>query len=139
MKQFSFDVLKSCLDGLERSLAYIQTPQDTVDYELFRDAAIKKFEMTIEQLGKILRKLIPEYTGNKTAAAKMPYKELLRYGGQFGLIDDVEKWMAYRDARNDTAHEYGEDFAIVVLPRLQQFVVDGRALLKNLEAKHGQS
>ena len=25
--------------------------------------------------------------------------------------DAVERWLAYRDNRNDTAHDYGEDFA----------------------------
>lgn len=137
MTQLSFTVLTSCLDGLERSLNYFQQAQDTIDHELFRDAAIKKFEMTIEHVGKLLRKLIPEYTGNKTAATKMPYNELLRYGGQFGLINDVEKWIAYREARNTTAHEYGEQFAKSVLPMLQQFLLDGKVLLSTLEAKHG--
>lgn len=38
--------------------------------------------------------------------------------------------MEYRDSRNSTAHDYGEEFAESVLPLLPQFVNDAKALLK---------
>ena len=46
----------------------------------------------------------------------------------------VERWLAYRDHRDDTAHDYGEDFAEATLKLLPAFVADARALAAMIEA-----
>lgn len=53
-----------------------------------------------------------------------------------GLVepDAAERWMRYRDNRNETAHDYGEGFAEATLELLPQFVVDARALAEVIEA-----
>ena len=40
----------------------------------------------------------------------------------------VERWLSYRDNRNDTAHDYGEEFAETTLKLLPAFVEDAKAL-----------
>ena len=42
----------------------------------------------------------------------------------------VERWLRYRDNRNDTAHDYGEGFAETTLKLLPGFIVDARALVE---------
>ena len=51
--------------------------------------------------------------------------------------DEVERWFVYRDSRNDTAHDYGVEFAEKVLVLIRQFVVDVRRLHATLEERHG--
>ena len=46
----------------------------------------------------------------------------------------VERWLRYRDNRNDTAHDYGEDFAEATLKVLPSFVADATALADMIEA-----
>ena len=42
--------------------------------------------------------------------------------------DAVERWLRYRDNRNDTARDYGEDFAEATLKLLPDFIADAGAL-----------
>lgn len=42
--------------------------------------------------------------------------------------DAVERWLRYHDNRNDTAHNYGEDFAEATLKLLPDFIDDAKAL-----------
>ena len=39
-------------------------------------------------------------------------------------IDAVERWFAYRDNRNNTAHDYGENFAKETLCLIPSFIDD---------------
>ena len=47
--------------------------------------------------------------------------------------DAVERWLRYRDNRNDTAHDYGEDFAEATLRLLPSFIEDAKALADMIE------
>jgi len=46
----------------------------------------------------------------------------------------VERWFRYRDNRNETAHDYGEDFAEATLELLPVFIDDAKALADAIEA-----
>ena len=43
-------------------------------------------------------------------------------------VEACERWFAYRDNRNDTAHDYGEKFAETTLKLLPGFIADAREL-----------
>ena len=43
-------------------------------------------------------------------------------------MEACERWFAYRDNRNDTAHDYGEKFAETTLKLLPGFIADAREL-----------
>ena len=45
----------------------------------------------------------------------------------------IERWFAYRENRNTTAHDYGEGFARQTLAMLPAYVQDVRALASRLE------
>jgi hypothetical protein len=59
-------------------------------------------------------------------------KQQFRHASTHGLIsvDETERWLNYRDNRNNTAHDYGVDFANKTLVLLPQFIVDAQALQK---------
>ena len=45
-------------------------------------------------------------------------------------MEACERWFAYRDNRNDTAHDYGEKFAETTLKLLPDFITDARELAR---------
>ena len=47
------------------------------------------------------------------------------------------RWFAYRDNRNNTAHDYGIVFTETTLKLLPQFLIDARALQQVLQDKLG--
>ncbi len=61
-------------------------------------------------------------------------RELLRLAAENRLIEDVEQWMIYHGARNQTAHIYDLEIAQEVYETARGFVKDAAGLLQVLEA-----
>jgi len=134
--------LVRCIQTLESSLLHLnQVPSDSLDYEIFRNAVVKGFELTLETTGKLLRKAIKDYTGNPRDVDELTYKDVLRHAAKHGLLDvaAVERWFAYRDNRNNTAHDYGEGFAEETLGLMPDFVTDARSVETTLREKLGHA
>lgn len=134
------DHLAQCIKTLGSSLDRLNaaTP-DSIDYEVFRNATVKGFELTLEISGKLLRKALKTYIGNPRAVDELAYKDLFRHAAKHGLLEPavVERWFLYRDNRNDTAHDYGIAFANTTLNLLPQFIKDAQALQQILQKKLG--
>ena len=106
------DQLLRTADTLEQALVAIErTPPDQpVMFDLFRNAAIKSFELTLETAGKLLRKALKAYGGSPRSFDALVFNDVLRHVGKHGLLDQagVQRWLAYRANRNTTRHDYGE-------------------------------
>ena len=130
--------LRRCLGSLEYALGEIGKHRETDDflYDVFRAGCVKQFELVLEQSGKLLRKRLAEFFASNRQADRLPFRDLFRHAAKHGLLktDAVERWLAYRDNRNDTAHDYGEDFAEATLKLLPAFVADAKALADTIEA-----
>lgn len=140
MTKLNTDHLLQCIQTLESSLERLNSAKpDTIDYEVFRNATVKGFELTLETAGKLLRKALKAYIGNPRAVDEFTYKDVLRHAAKHGLLDTktVEHWFNYRDNRNDTAHDYGIAFAKTTLKLLPKFLVDAKSLQKTLQTKLG--
>ncbi len=126
-----------CVGTLESALQGLRDhqPGETA-YEIYRAACVKEFELILEQCGKLLRKRISAWTASNRAAARLTFKDVFRTAAQHGLIeaDECERWLQYRESRNDTAHDYGEGFAEAAVRQLPQFVLDAKALARRLDA-----
>lgn len=136
----NFDHLERCSVTLERSLQSLaKAERDSIDYEVFRNAVIKSFELTLETSGKLLRKVLKLYTGSPKEVDALVFKDVLRHAARHGLLtaDELERWLLYRDSRNDTAHNYGERFAEETLNLIIEFQRDALALHATLRQKHG--
>ena len=117
-------------------LALDKTPaEDGVLYDLFRNAAIKSFELSLETSGKLLRKAIKAYSGSPRSVDALVFNELLRHAGKHALLDQaaVQRWLAYRANRNSTAHDYGAGFAEETLKLLPSYLQDVRQLAIKLQ------
>ena len=138
--KLNFDHLQRCSLTLERSLQSMgKTQPGSVDYEVFRNAVIKSFELTLETAGKLLRKVIKDYVGSPKTVDALVFKDVLRHAALHGLLSaaELERWLIYRDSRNDTAHNYGEQFADTTFALITDFQRDALALYETLRQKHG--
>ena len=129
--------LRRCIKSLEIALGEIGKHQEANDflYDVYRAACVKEYELVLEQSGKLLRKRLAAFFASNRQADRLVFKDLYRHAAKHGLIDPdtVERWLQYRDNRNDTAHNYGEDFAEATLRLLPAFVADAKALADMLE------
>ena len=129
--------LRRCIASLERALQEIGELEDTEDvlYDLYRAACVKEFELVLEQSGKLLRKRLAAYFATNRQADRLNFKDLFRHAAKHCLMDcdAVERWLRYRDNRNDTAHDYGENFGEATLKLLPAFVKDANALASMVE------
>lgn len=129
--------LRRTADTLQEAitrLAAVESEQDTL-YDLFRNAAIKSFELSLEATGKLLRKALKLYGGSPREVDRLVFKDLFRHASKHGLLDEaaVERWFAYRANRNTTAHDYGAGFANETLKILPAYLQDVRILADALE------
>jgi len=138
MGAINTEYLEKSLKTLEKSYVLIQTvEEDSIDYEMYRNALVKGFEMTLEQSGKLLKKRLAPYFSSKKAVDTLAFKDLFREAHKHSLMDEqaVQRWFKYRDNRNNTAHDYGVNFAEQTLSLMDDFILDVQALQKVLELK----
>lgn len=131
--------LRRCIGALERALQGIEEHRGTDDflYDVFRAACVKEFELVLEQSGKLLRKRLAAFFASNRQADRLAFKDLFRHAAKHGLIDcaAVERWFTYRGNRNDTAHDYGEEFAEATLKLVPAFIEDAKELADIIETK----
>jgi nucleotidyltransferase substrate binding protein (TIGR01987 family) len=125
-------------DTLEQALLAIeQHPESThgVLFDLYRNAAIKSFELSLETAGKLLRKALKAFEASPRTVDAWVFNDVLRHAGKHGVMTsaEVERWLAYRANRNSTAHDYGAGFANDTLQLLPAYLHDVRNLALALQ------
>ena len=127
--------LSKCIITLEKSLQLLNTVElSSVEYEIYRNATVKGFELTLETAGKLLRKKLKSYFTLPREVDDLIFKDVLRHASIHGLLEaiEVKRWFKYRDNRNNTAHDYGVGFAEQTLKILPEFLTDVKQLQKKL-------
>ena len=130
-RELDTDCLDKCLKILQKSYEMInQAAKNTIEYEMYRKSLVKSFEMTLGQCGKLLKKKILPFFASKREVDKLTFKDIFRHAFKHVLIDEttVIRWMKYRDNRNDTAHDYGQEFADETMFLIDSFISDVRKL-----------
>lgn len=110
-------------------------PTDDALAVLKRDAAIQRFEYTFELSYKMLRRYLEVTSPSPASIDQADFRELLRMGGEAGLIEDVAAWFVFRDKRNITSHAYDEVKAQEVYDAIPAFIVASKSLLTALQRK----
>ena len=127
MMNLNTDHLKRCIQTLRSSLTFFEhaTP-DSIDQEIYRNAIVKGYELAQETSFKLLKKALRDYGHGAKKLDTTVVKDLLRLSATHGLmtLEEVERWFAYRDNRNNTAHDYGENFAKETLSLIPKFIAD---------------
>jgi len=132
--------LRKAVESLEKAL---RVANDTVfmsrlnddQKETVRAGVIQNFEFTYELCWKFMRRWLEVNLGAAYVAG-VSRRQLFRLSAEHRLIDDVDRWMVFHDARNETSHTYDESTAEDVFETAQTFVDDAQTLLKALEARN---
>ena len=130
-KEINTTFLEKCILALETVLQLLQkTKKDSLEYEIYRASTIKEFEIILEQSGKLLKKCLKPYFHSSKEVDNLAFKAIFKQAGNHGLlkIEEIKRWLEYRDNRNTTSHDYGVALAEKTLPLLPQFILDARAL-----------
>lgn len=136
--QLDTSFLERCLAALTKAHELLhKTEPEKIEFDMYRSACIKEFEIILEQSGKLLKKCLKPYFHSSREADKLYFKDIFRHASKHGLIslEETERWLSYRDNRNLTAHDYGVGFAKATLVLLPQFIQDSGSLIETLK-KH---
>lgn len=131
------DYLNRCIQTLIVAFEEIQQQDsDEIIYDIYRAACVKEFEIVLEQCGSLLKKRLQPFFASNRQADRLNFRDVFRYAVKHGLIsaESCERWLKYRDNRNDTAHQYGGDFAEQTLELLPRFIADAQELAKIIGA-----
>lgn len=127
------DYVTRCITTLETALERLRHyEQVSLDYDIFRAACVKEFEVVLEQSSRLLqRRLQPFFTSDRQVR-DFTFAETFRNASTLGLLspEECQRWLEYRANRNRTAHDYGAGFAEVTLKLLPSFIEDARALTR---------
>ena len=93
-----------------------------------RDAAIKRFELTVE----LAWKSIQQFLRKQNIICRSP-KECLSEAFKFGLIADNPAWLKMMADRNETVHTYNEETAEKIYNNLPDYLAPLGALKETLE------
>lgn len=119
--------------SLERALRTLQEAQVRPPRnDLERDGVIQRFEYTFELCWKSIRRCLLFLGRAEVSASPRP---LLRDALTEHLIDDIEAWFAYLEARNLTSHIYHREQAEKVFVVIRGFTNHALALLRALQQK----
>lgn len=136
MDTINTEFLERCLLTLEQSYTKLkESDLESIEYEIYRNALIKGFELTLEQSGKLLKKRLSPYFATKKALDRLNFKDIFREAHKHSLLEEesVERWFNYRENRNNTAHEYGIAFAEETLNLMDDFIRDTNTLIQVLK------
>lgn len=123
-----------CIATLAKAVDLIgETDQKQIEY-LYRSAAIKEFEILLEQSSKLLKKRLEPFFASRRQLDRLTFKDVFRYALKYNIIepDVTDRWFEYRNNRNITAHDYGKGFAENTLVLLPQFIKDATELSNSI-------
>ena len=103
--------------------------------DAIRAGVIQNFEFTYELCWKFMRRWLEVNLGSAYVEG-VARRQLFRLSAENKLIADVDQWMEYHDARNETSHTYDEAAAQDVFATAREFLPDAEKLLQALEARN---
>lgn len=122
--------------GIEKTLdERMMSGQDEFVRKMILAGAIQHFEFTYELCWKFMRRWLEINLGSAYVDG-VSRRELFRLAAESRLINDVEQWMLFHQARNLTSHTYDEDIAREVYQTAVQFVEQAKGLLAKLEVRN---
>ncbi|MDL5046546.1 nucleotidyltransferase substrate binding protein [Oscillatoria amoena NRMC-F 0135] len=124
--------------SLERSVNAANTFDAAIPPELketVRSGIIQNFEVAYELSWKMMKRWL-ETNISAESVDGVTRRELFRQAAENRLIDDVELWMSFHAARNETSHTYDNETAEEVSETAERFVTAAQSLLTALRARN---
>lgn len=105
------------------------------EQDVIKAGVIQNFEFTYELCWKFMRRWLEVNIGT-TYVEGITRRELFRLSVENLLISDIDDWMEYHEARNETSHTYDSDKADEIFKVAQNFYKDAKHLYEVLEKKN---
>ena len=103
--------------------------------EVIKAGVIQNFEFTYELCWKFMKRWLEKNMGVVDVDG-VTRRELFRLSAKSKLILDVDQWMEYHDARNETSHSYDQDAADEIFQVSKNFFPDSMKFLQAIEEKN---
>ena len=136
----ALDSLQSAVSALAAVLAKSDDVEfmnnlDDVARNAIKAGVVQHFEFTYELCWKFIKRWLETNIGPAVADG-VTRRELFRLAAESRLLEDVEQWMRYHEARNLTTHIYQPEIAEKVYNTAHEFARDAARLLAALEARN---
>ncbi|MFH1504227.1 MAG: nucleotidyltransferase substrate binding protein [Candidatus Omnitrophota bacterium] len=129
--------LEKAVDSFEKTLkvASEMSAFNKDQKNAVKAGVIQNFEFTYELCWKFMKRWLENNLGS-TYVDGAARRELFRLGAEHQLIEDVDDWMEYHDARNQTAHTYNEAKAEDVFNTAKKFLGAAKKFKENLKIRN---
>lgn len=109
--------MKEVIESFELSIQRLKEALAMQESDITRDAAIQRFEFTVELGWKSIQKFLREEKIN----CRSP-KECLREAFKQQLVEDDDGWLEAFEDRNLTVHTYNEQTAKEIFSRIPKYI-----------------
>lgn len=136
MNNIDTTYLERCISTLDKAYGLLlKANPEEIDYDMYRSACVKEFEIIIEQCGKLMRKALKPFFHSSKAVDKLYFKDVFKHAVLRSIISPelCERFLEYRDNRNNTAHDYGVNFAEETLVLLPRFITDAQLIADSIK------
>lgn len=116
--------------AINRLKEVIEHPELTKN-EYMRDAAIQRFEFTVELFWKVLKKILQHEQVETTTP-----RDALNKAYQYKFIDSEDIWLSMLNDRNNTSHAYNEENAKLIFQHIQSYLPIFIATYETLKDKY---
>ena len=133
----SLNQLEKAHAALQRAIAVydrVLLGSDTDLIEATRSGVIQNFEVVYEQSWKVLRRWMMHYLSVQESEI-MQRRQLYRLAAKHGLLNDVEAWWDFHEARNMTSHTNSPPRALEVTAKARLFDAACAQLISQLKAQ----
>jgi nucleotidyltransferase substrate binding protein (TIGR01987 family) len=123
---------------LDRMYAYARSPAVAADPVLsgyMRTAVIKGFEYCYELSHKFMRRFLDVYGPERENENEYGFRTLLQLSQEYGIVEDVNAWLLFRDKRNITSHTYERSKAEEVFAVISAFLTQAHFVIAGIEKK----
>ncbi len=127
-----YDKLKRSLQRLEQQYKnYLSMNEreylSDLDKDAISESVVRRFKPCYDTIWKHLKKYLEEEISIETPSSPKP---IFRLAYENRIIDEVENWFEYVQARVDTAHDYSEEKFMATLEKTGDFIQDAIELYK---------
>jgi len=132
--------LTASIGALQRALHASEAGEQWADLspeirEAVKAGVIQNFEVAYEQSWKMMRRWL-EANPVAGEVSGVSMRQVYRLAAKAGLIDDVDLWMKFHEARNQSSHTYNVNTAELVFSISRQFLPKAQRVLGLLETRN---
>ena len=135
------------LSALENAVAQLEEGFVLYDSDIVRQhpeirgqmraGAIQAFEFTYELSIRMIQRYLEQVSANPAEVDRLEFRSLIRRASEQGLLQsDLAAWLEHRRNRGLTSHVYNEAMAERVFQAAQNFLVEVRHLLRELQERN---